>query len=126
MYDIEGADGILLDLGVSSYQLDNEERGFSYMKNSMLDMRMDKTQSLTAKEIINTYKEEELVDIIDKYGEERFAKKIAKNICIERKQKEIQTTGELVEIIRKSIPMKFQVRRAPSKKNLPSNKNRSK
>lgn len=116
----------MLDLGVSSYQLDNEERGFSYMKDNTLDMRMDKTQSLTAKEIINTYKEEELSDIIDKYGEEKFAKKIAKNICIAREQKEIQTTGELVEIIKKSIPMKFQNRRTSGKKDLPSNKNRSK
>lgn len=86
------------------------------MKDNTLDMRMDKTQSLTAKEIINTYKEEELLDIIDKYGEEKFAKKIAKNICIAREQKEIQTTGELVEIIKKSIPMKFQNRGTSGKK----------
>ena len=96
------------------------------MKDSTLDMRMDKSETLTAKEIINTYKEEELADIIDKYGEEKFAKKIAKNICIARQKKEIQTTGELVEIIKKTIPMKFQTRWTSSKKNVPSNKDRSK
>ena len=115
--NIEGANGILLDLGVSSYQIDNKERGFSYMQeNAPLDMRMDKTAKITAKEIINTYTEEKLSKIIEEYGEERFAKKIAKNICIERKTKEINKTGELVSIIKKSIPMKFQEGGHPAKK----------
>ena len=101
---IDKVDGILLDLGVSSYQLDEKERGFSYLGNNELDMRMDKTQKLTAKQVINTYTEEELADIIYKYGEERFSRQIAKNICKYRKEKEIDTTEELVNIIEKSIP----------------------
>ena len=101
---IEKVDGILLDLGVSSYQLDERNRGFSYLGENELDMRMDKTQKLTAKEIVNTYSEEELANIIYEYGEERFSRKIAKNICEYRKQKEIETTKQLVEIIEKSIP----------------------
>lgn len=109
--------GILLDLGVSSYQLDKKSRGFSYMaENSELDMRMDKTATLTAKDVVNTYSEEELTRIIFEYGEERFAKMIAKNICERRKEKEIVTTGELVEIIRKSIPAKFSNDGHPAKK----------
>ena len=79
--NIEKVDGILLDLGVSSYQLDERNRGFSYLGENELDMRMDKTQKLTAKEIVNTYSEEELANIIYEYGEERFSRKIAKNIC---------------------------------------------
>ena len=102
--NIEKVDGILLDLGVSSYQLDERNRGFSYLVENELDMRMDKTQKLTAKEIVNTYSEEELANIIYEYGEERFSRKIAKNICEYRKQKEIETTKQLVEIIEKSIP----------------------
>ena len=102
--EIEAVDGILLDLGVSSYQLDEETRGFSYIKNTPLDMRMDKEQELTAKEVVNTYSEERLADIIFEYGEEKFAKKIARNICEYRKQKQIETTEELVEIIEKSVP----------------------
>ena len=101
---IKEVDGILLDLGVSSYQLDERERGFSYLGNNELDMRMDKTQKLTAKEVINTYSEEKLADIIYEYGEERFSRQIAKNICEYRKNKEIKTTEELVNIIEKSIP----------------------
>jgi 16S rRNA (cytosine1402-N4)-methyltransferase len=101
---IESVDGILLDLGVSSYQLDERNRGFSYLGENELDMRMDKTQELTAKVVVNTYKEEELVNIIYEYGEERFSRQIAKNICLYRKNKEITTTKELVEIIDKSIP----------------------
>ena len=84
--NIEKVDGILLDLGVSSYQLDERNRGFSYLGNNELDMRMDKTQSLTAKKVVNTYSEEELVNIIYEYGEERFSRQIAKNICIARKE----------------------------------------
>ena len=114
---IEGVDGILLDLGVSSYQLDERERGFSYMaEDSILDMRMDRTATLTAKDVVNTYSEEELARILEKYGEERFAKRIARNICEKRKEKEIVTTGELVEIIRKSIPAKFSNDGHPAKR----------
>ena len=101
---IQEVDGILLDLGVSSYQLDERERGFSYLGNNELDMRMDKTQKLTAKEVINTYSEEDLANIIYEYGEERFSRQIAKNVCECRKNKEIATTEELVQIIEKSIP----------------------
>ena len=101
---IQSVDGILLDLGVSSYQLDEKSRGFSYMEEAELDMRMDKTQQLTAKYVVNNYKEEELANIIYDYGEEKFSRKIAKNICEYRKQKEICTTKELVEIIEKSVP----------------------
>lgn len=101
---ISKVDGILLDLGVSSYQLDERERGFSYLGENELDMRMDKTQKLTAKEVINSYSEDDLANIIYKYGEEKFSRKIAKNICEFRKNEEITTTKELVEIIEKSIP----------------------
>jgi 16S rRNA (cytosine1402-N4)-methyltransferase len=104
--EIDGADGILLDLGVSSYQLDERNRGFSYMGDARLDMRMDKSQSLDAEEVINTYSEEELAKIIFEYGEEKFARKIAKNICLERKNGRIETTSKLVEIIEKSVPKK--------------------
>lgn len=102
--DIDKVDGILLDLGVSSYQIDTEERGFSYMLNSNLDMRMDVSQSLTAKEIVNTYKEEELARIIYEYGEEKFSRYIARGIVESRNKKEIETTNELVEIIKNAIP----------------------
>ena len=119
---IEGADGILLDLGVSSYQIDNEMRGFSYIQeNAPLDMRMDKTEGFSAYDIVNTYSEEELSRILTEYGEEKFAKRIAKNICLTRKEKALKKTGELVEIVKKSIPMKFQERRTPSKKNFSGN-----
>lgn len=102
--DIDKVDGILLDLGVSSYQLDQRERGFSYLGNNELDMRMDKSQELTAKEVINNYPEEKLANIIYEYGEERFSRQIAKNVCEYRKNKKIETTEELVQIIEKSIP----------------------
>lgn len=105
--NIEKVDGILLDLGVSSYQLDERNRGFSYLGENVLDMRMDKTQKLDAKIVVNNYKEEELAKIIYDYGEERFSRQIAKNICIERKKQEI-TTKQLVDIIEKSIPAKFR------------------
>ena len=113
---IEKVDGILLDLGVSSYQLDEKNRGFSYLGENELDMRMDKTQGLTAKTVVNTYKEEALANIIYKYGEERFSRSIARNICIYRKQKEIETTKELVEIIEKSIPKSKQKDGHPAKR----------
>lgn len=102
--NIEKVDGILLDLGVSSYQLDEKNRGFSYLGSNELDMRMDKSQRLTAKEVINNYKEEHLANIIYEYGEERFSRIIAKNICIQRCKNKIETTDELVKIIEKSIP----------------------
>lgn len=109
--------GILLDLGVSSYQLDKKSRGFSYISaESALDMRMDKTCVLTAKDVVNTYSEEELSRIIYDYGEEKFAKRIARNICEARKEKQIETTGELVEVIKKSIPVKFQNDGHPAKR----------
>ena len=113
---IKKVDGILLDLGVSSYQLDERNRGFSYLGENELDMRMDKTQTLTAKTIVNTYKEEDLANIIYEYGEEKFSRTIAKNICIYRKKKEIETTKELVEIIEKSIPKSKQNGGHPAKK----------
>ncbi len=105
---IDKVDGIMLDLGVSSYQLDTAERGFSYTKDAPLDMRMDRRQELTAKDIVNTYSEQELYRIIRDYGEDRFAKNIAKHIVIERKKSPVETTGELIEVIKKAIPMKFQ------------------
>lgn len=101
---IEKVDGILLDLGVSSYQLDEKSRGFSYTGNGILDMRMDKTQSLSAKEVVNRYTEEELSRIIYEYGEEKFSRQIARQICEYRRKKEIETTDELVKIIEKTIP----------------------
>ena len=104
---IESLDGILLDLGVSSYQLDERNRGFSYMKEANLDMRMDKTQDLDAKKVVNTYSEKDLANIIFEYGEEKFSKIIAKNIVLTRAQKSIDTTKELVEIIEKSVPKKY-------------------
>lgn len=114
--NIEGVDGILLDLGVSSYQLDERNRGFSYLGENELDMRMDKTQELTAKKVINEYTEEDLSNIIYTYGEERFARQIAKNIVIQRKEKPIETTKELVEIIEKSIPKSKQKDGHPAKR----------
>ena len=107
---VEKVDGIVLDLGVSSFQLDTPERGFTYRdENAPLDMRMDDRQSLTAKDIVNGYSEMELYRIIRDYGEDKFAKNIAKHIMQERAKKPIETTGELTEIIRASIPMKVQV-----------------
>jgi 16S rRNA (cytosine1402-N4)-methyltransferase len=106
--NITKVDGILLDLGVSSYQLDNEERGFTYRVDAPLDMRMDQRQSQTASDIVNGYEEKELYRIIRDYGEDKFAKNIAKHIVAAREQAPIQTTGELTEIIRRAIPMKMQ------------------
>ncbi len=106
--DIEKVDGIVLDLGVSSYQLDTAERGFSYRMDAPLDMRMDQRQQMTAKDIVNTYSETELFRIIRDYGEDRFAKNIAKHIVQERTKKTIETTGQLSEIISHAIPMKIQ------------------
>ena len=107
---VEKVDGIVLDLGVSSFQLDTPERGFTYRdENAPLDMRMDDRQSLTATDILNGYSEMDLYRIIRDYGEDKFAKNIAKHIVQERAKKPIETTGELTEIIRASIPMKVQV-----------------
>ena len=105
---IKGVDGILLDLGVSSYQLDTPERGFSYWEDVTLDMRMDQRNPLSAKEVVNQYSEAELYHIIRDYGEDKFAKNIAKHIVNKRQQKEIETTGELTEIIKGAIPMKVR------------------
>jgi 16S rRNA (cytosine1402-N4)-methyltransferase len=106
---ISHVDGILLDLGVSSFQLDTPERGFTYRnEDAPLDMRMDDRQPLTAKDIVNEYSEMELFRIIRDYGEDRFAKNIAKHITAERAKKPIETTGELNAIIRAAIPMKVQ------------------
>lgn len=106
--NIEKVDGILLDLGVSSYQIDEKTRGFSYIKDSPLDMRMDKGQSLTAEIIVNTYSEENLAKIIYEYGEEKFSRQIASKICEYRKNKKIETTSELVEIIEACVPKSKQ------------------
>ncbi len=114
--EIDSVDGILLDLGVSSYQLDERNRGFSYLGENRLDMRMDKTQELTAEYVVNNYKEEELADIIYQYGEERFSRQIAKNICEIRKNQKIETTKQLVEIIEKSIPKSKQKDGHPAKR----------
>ena len=113
---IENVDGILLDLGVSSYQLDERARGFSYMGNAKLDMRMDRQQELTAEIVVNEYSEEKLANIIFSYGEERFAKSIARKICEYRRQQRIETTEQLVEIIRNSIPKAKQNEGHPAKR----------
>lgn len=105
---ITQVDGILLDLGVSSYQFDNGERGFSYRYDAALDMRMDRRQEFSAKDIINGYSETELYRVIRDYGEEQFAKNIAKHIAAARKDKPIETTGELNEIIKAAIPAKMR------------------
>lgn len=105
---IDKVDGIVLDLGVSSYQLDTAERGFSYRVDAPLDMRMDRRQKMTARDIVNEYSEMDLFRIIRDYGEDKFAKNIAKHIVLEREKGPIETTGQLIEIIKRAIPMKFQ------------------
>ena len=105
---IDKVDGIVLDLGVSSYQLDTAERGFSYREDAPLDMRMDRRQKMTARDIVNDYEERELYRVIRDYGEDKFAKNIAKHIVAARQKAPIETTGQQTEIIRASIPMKFQ------------------
>lgn len=115
--DIEGFDGIILDLGVSSFQLDDRSRGFSYLKSDeKLDMRMDKSSPFSAETVVNEYKESDLKRIISEYGEERFAGKIAANIVAERKKNAITTVGQLNYIIEKSIPAKFKHDGHPSKR----------
>lgn len=105
--NIEKVDGVLIDLGVSSYQIDNAERGFSYRFDAPLDMRMNTSQSLSAYEVVNNYSYEELIKILFEYGEEDFAKSIARNIIKNRESKAIETTGELVKIIEASVPAKI-------------------
>ena len=105
---IDGVDGILLDLGVSSHQIDTADRGFSYRFDGELDMRMDQTQTLTAKYVVNNYTESDLARIIYTYGEESFSRLIAKEICKQRKLKPIETTMQLKELIERVIPKKFQ------------------
>ncbi len=106
---VEHVDGIVLDLGVSSFQLDTPERGFTYREeNAPLDMRMDDRQTLTARDIVNTYSEKDLYRIIRDFGEDKFAKNIAKHIVAARQKKPVETAGELTEIIRAAIPMKVQ------------------
>lgn len=115
--NIKQADGILLDLGVSSRQLDTPERGFSYKVDAALDMRMDNRNEITAKDIVNDYSEMDLYRIIRDYGEDKFAKNIAKHIVMARQKKEIETTGELTEIIKAAIPAKIRMAGGhPSKK----------
>ena len=107
-YGVNGVDGIVLDLGVSSWQLDNAERGFSYRYDAPLDMRMDKRQTLTARDIVNDYPESALYQVIRDYGEEQFAKNIAKHIVQARQKGPIETTGQLNELISAAIPAKIQ------------------
>ncbi len=113
---IDKVDGILLDLGVSSYQLDEKVRGFSYLGDNKLDMRMDKTQELTAEDVVNNYSEEALAKIFFEYGEEQFSRNIAKNIVKQRELKRIETTSELVKIIENSIPKSKQNNGHPAKR----------
>ncbi|MBE5733670.1 MAG: 16S rRNA (cytosine(1402)-N(4))-methyltransferase RsmH [Clostridiales bacterium] len=114
---IDAFDGILLDLGVSSFQLDDRSRGFSYMATEeQLDMRMNKDNPLSAKTVVNEYSERELKRILTEYGEERFAGLIAKNIVLTRQNKSIETIGDLIEIIEKSIPKKFKQDGHPAKR----------
>lgn len=113
--NIEGLDGMLLDLGVSSYQLDNAERGFSYHADAPLDMRMSK-EGLSAYDVVNTYSYSELVRILFEYGEEKFAKNIASNIVKMRESKPIESTSELAEIIKMSVPQKIRREKNPCKK----------
>ena len=105
---IDKVDGIMLDLGVSSYQLDTADRGFSYREDAPLDMRMDQRAEMTARDIVNDYSEMDLYRVIRDYGEDKFAKNIARHIVRERAKRPIETTGELTEVIRHAIPMKFQ------------------
>ena len=114
--NITKVDGILFDLGVSSPQLDNEKRGFSYHKDARLDMRMDKDNPLSAYEVVNNYKEDELISIFFKYGEEKYSKSIARKIIEYRKNKKIETTLELVEIIKTGVPEKYKRETHPAKR----------
>lgn len=112
---ITEVDGILFDLGVSSPQLDDASRGFSFHEDAKLDMRMDKDNPLSAYEVVNTYSKEQLADIFYKYGEDKFSRNIAKKIVEYREQKPIETTLELVEIIKSAVPMKFRKEKHPAR-----------
>lgn len=112
---IYNVDGVLFDLGVSSPQLDDGERGFSYHKDAKLDMRMDQENNFSAYDVVNTYSKEKLVDIFIKYGESKFARNIAKKIVEYRENKNIETTLELVEIIKTAVPMKFRIDKHPAR-----------
>ena len=114
--NVLGVDGILFDLGVSSPQLDEDYRGFSFHKNAKLDMRMDLSSDFSAYDVVNTYDEKKLADIIFRYGEEKYAKSIARNIVKERVNKPIETTFELVEIIKKSMPYKDTIKSHPARR----------
>ncbi|MDF2881755.1 MAG: rsmH [Clostridiaceae bacterium] len=113
---INEVDGILMDLGVSSYQLDEASRGFSYMSEAPLDMRMDRSKSFSAYDVVNSYSEQELFKVIIEYGEDSFARKIARSIVKKREDKPIETTKELVEVIDRAIPNKFKKKGHPAKK----------
>ncbi len=114
---VAGVDGILLDLGVSSFQLDNADRGFTYKEDVPLDMRMDRRQTLTARDIVNDYSETEIFHIIRDFGEDKFAKNIAKHICIERQKHPIETTFQLNEVIKAAIPARMREKTGhPSKR----------
>jgi len=115
-YNIAAVDGIIIDLGVSSFQLDESSRGFSYHNEAILDMRMDLGQELTAKYMVNNYSEQELSDLIFTYGEERFARLIAKNIVKHRAEHEIETTLELAEIIKTAVPARYRRDKHPARK----------
>lgn len=114
--NVQKVDAILFDLGVSSPQLDTSDRGFSFHHDAKLDMRMDRSNTLSAYEVVNNYSYEELVNIFFKYGEEEYARSIAKNIVEARKEKEIYSTGELVEIIKRSVPEKYKRDKHPARK----------
>ena len=113
--NITEVDGVLFDLGVSSPQLDNKERGFSYHQDAKLDMRMDQSKDFSAYDVVNTYKKEELANIFKKYGESKFANNIAKKIIEYREKKNIETTLELVEVIKTAVPMKFRIDKHPAR-----------
>ncbi|MBQ6477118.1 MAG: 16S rRNA (cytosine(1402)-N(4))-methyltransferase RsmH [Bacilli bacterium] len=113
--NINKVDGILFDLGVSSPELDEEDRGFSFHKDAPLDMRMNQEQKLTAADVVNKYSEEDLVNIFYKYGEDKYSRNIARKICEYRKEKEIETTLELVDIIKSAVPMKERLKKHPAR-----------
>ena len=113
--NVQEVDGILFDLGVSSPQLDDKERGFSYHEDARLDMRMDRDNPISAYEIVNTYSKEQLADIFYRYGEDKFSRNIAKKIVEYRENKNIETTLELVEIIKSAVPMKFKKDKHPAR-----------
>ena len=114
-HGVEKVDGVLFDLGVSSPQLDEGERGFSYHVDAKLDMRMDQEQKLSAYDVVNTYSKEDLSRIFFQYGEDKFANAIAKKICEARREKPIETTLELVEVIKSAVPMKFRLEKHPAR-----------